>query len=112
MLLRRIPLALLLAAPLALSVGAVRAEGLQRDSADWVCHHGAIADPRTLDACARLAGEPMSRRDVADRRRGGQARDSADLVCHHGDPADPSTVDACARLEGDPTVQPWRRPRG
>ena len=100
-------LPLLLAAPLALSAGAAPAEGRLRDSADWVCHHGAVDDPRTRDACARLQGEPVTFGQVLALRHGGLARDSADLVCHHGDPADPRTLDACLRLEGDPAVQPW-----
>ena len=104
-------LALLALAPLSLAAGSVGAEGLRRDSADWVCHHGAVADPRTLDACARLQGEAVTYDQVLRLRRGGHARDSADLVCHHGDPADPRTADACARLEGDPAVQPWARRR-
>ena len=103
---RKAFLALLLVAPLALGAGAAHAEGLLRDSADWVCHHGAVGDPRTLDACSRLRGEPMTVERVATERRGGLARYSADLVCHHGPPGDPRTADACERMRGDPAVQP------
>jgi hypothetical protein len=99
-------LAAILVAPLLVGAPVVaRAEGLARDSADWICRHGPPDAPWTLDACSRLRGEPVTPARIIAERRGGLARDSADLVCHQGAPGDPRTLDACARLRGDPAVQ-------
>ena len=89
------------AAWLLLAVSAAWSQGLARDSDDWVCHHGHLHSDRTLEACARLEGHPVSLYDAAALRRGGRLWDSDDYRCHHGRPDARRTLRACARLRGD-----------
>jgi hypothetical protein len=94
-------LAAALAATLTLGGASAQAEGLQRDSDDYNCSRGAVDDPRTIAACSRLRGEPVSADEIfADRRKGFQ-RANDDWRCHHGRPGAPRTLEACRRLAGD-----------
>ncbi|HXQ13563.1 MAG TPA: surface-adhesin E family protein [Caulobacteraceae bacterium] len=78
-----------------LGAPAARAEGIQADSDDYNCNHGAPDDPTTIEACNRLRG--TSRGAGADV---GHQYNSDDYNCNHGDPNDPATLAACQRLRG------------
>jgi hypothetical protein len=90
-----------LAAALALGAATVRAEGLERDSDDYNCSHGAADDPRTIQACTNLRGEPVTAAEIASWRRMGFQRASDDYRCHHGRPGSHKQVAACRRLRGE-----------
>lgn len=79
-----------------LGAPAARAEGVQADSDDYNCNHGAPDDPTTIEACNRLRG--TSRGAGADV---GHEYNNDDYNCNHGDPNDPATLTACRRLRGD-----------
>ena len=87
----------------ALSAGAmtVRAEGLARDSDDLNCMHGALDDPRTVEACSHLRGAPVTVDEIARSREQGFQRANVDWRCHHGRPGAARTREACRRLRGD-----------
>ena len=90
-----------LAAVLALGAVAVRAEGLERDSDDYNCSHGAADDPRTIQACTNLRGEPVTATEIAAWRQMGFQRASDDYRCHHGRPGSQKRIAACRRLRGE-----------
>jgi hypothetical protein len=90
-----------LAAALALGAATVRAEGLERDSDDYNCSQGAADDPRTIQACTNLRGEPVTAAEIANWRRMGFQRASDDYRCHHGRPGSRKQVAACRRLRGE-----------
>ncbi len=73
-----------------------RAEGIQADSDDYNCNHGAPDDPTTIEACNRLRG--TSRGAGADV---GHQYNNDDYNCNHGDPNDPATLRACRHLRGN-----------
>jgi hypothetical protein len=88
-------LALAAAALCLLGAPAAHAEGVQADSDDYNCNHGAPDDPTTIEACSRLRG--TTRGAGADV---GHQYNSDDYNCNHGDPNDPATLAACQRLRG------------
>jgi len=90
-----------LAATLALGATSVRAEGLERDSDDYNCSHGAADDPRTLQACANLRGEPVTAAEIVSWRRMGFERASDDYRCHHARQGSARRIAACRRLRGE-----------
>lgn len=90
-----------LAAMLAVGAASVRAEGLERDSDDYNCSHGAADDARTIRACTNLRGEPVTAAEIASWRRMGFERASDDHRCHHGRPGSRRQVEACRRLRGE-----------
>ena len=94
--------ALGVAAILTLGVAAaVRAEGLDRDSDDYACSHGAADDPRTLQACSNLRGAPVTSAQIVAARRMGFQRASDDWRCHHAQPGSRTQLEACRRLRGE-----------
>jgi len=90
-----------LAMALAAATSGVRAEGLERDSDDYNCSHGALESARTIEACSRLRGEPVTVEQVAVWRQQGFQRANDDYNCHHGRPHAARTIAACHRLRGD-----------
>lgn len=72
-----------------------QAQGIQADSDDWNCNHGAPDDPTTIEACGRL--RHTTRGAGADV---GHQYNSDDRNCNHGDPNDAATLAACQRLRG------------
>jgi len=93
--------AMVAVAALALGSTTARAEGLARDSDDLNCMHGALDDPRTVEACSHLRGAPVSVDEIAHWREQGFQRANDDWRCHHGRPGAARTRDACRRLRGD-----------
>jgi len=90
-----------LAAMLALGAAMVRAEGFERDSDDYNCSHGAAEEPRTIQACSNLRGEPVTAAEIVRDRRMGFQRASDDWRCHHGRPGSQKRIEACRRLRGE-----------
>ena len=90
-----------LAAMIALGAASVRAEGLERDSDDYNCSHGAADDPRTVQACTNLRGEPVTAAEIAAWRRMGFQRASDDFNCRHARPGSHRRIEACRRLRGE-----------
>ncbi|MBV9995547.1 MAG: hypothetical protein JO127_10070 [Caulobacteraceae bacterium] len=87
---------------LALPAFAQSDQARQRDSDDFMCHHGRLDDQATLSACSRLWGRPVAAVEVQAGRRAALQRDSDDYVCHHGRAQSRRTLAACSRL--------WRMP--
>jgi len=84
-----------------LGSGATRAEGLARDSDDLNCMHGSVDDPRTVEACSRLRGAPVTADEIAAWREQGFQRANDDYVCHHGRKGAWRTRLACQHLRGE-----------
>jgi hypothetical protein len=93
--------ALLFAAALALGPSLAVAESQQKDSDDYNCSHGSLDDPRTVQACSNLRGEPVSADQIAAARQMGFQRSNDDWLCHHARRGSHRQVEACRRLRGE-----------